>query len=107
MVTLVCWRSPIDVCDWSTQARLQRIRDLVLFFSYVVKYSYCFDCNTVELSKFCAAFSANKTTEMYPAFDRRQSQFCCRHFGDDDREWDELNRAIWVGATRRPTPWLN
>jgi len=35
---------------------------------------------------------------MYPVFDRQQSLFCCRHFGDDDSEWDDLNRAIWVGV---------
>jgi len=34
---------------------------------------------------------------MYPVFDRHQSLFRCRSFGDD-REWDELNRAIWVGV---------
>jgi len=58
---------------------------------------YNFDRRTVEFSRFNLAFNTRETAAMYPVFDRHQSMFCCRHFVDDDREWDELNRAIWVG----------
>jgi len=57
---------------------------------------YKFDRKTVEFSKFSAEYNARETAVMYPVFDRHQSLFCCRHFGEDDREWEELNRAIWV-----------
>jgi len=58
---------------------------------------HSFGRKTVEFSKFSTAFNARETAAMYPVFDRHQSMFCCAHFVDDDREWDELNRAIWVG----------
>jgi len=58
---------------------------------------HSFGRKTDEFSKPNVAFNTRETAMMYPVFDRHQSMFCCRHFVDDEREWDELNRAIWVG----------
>jgi len=56
-----------------------------------------FGRKAVECPKVGVAFNAREAAVMYPVFDRHQTLFCCRHFADDDREWDELNRSIWVG----------